>query len=69
MFKQVIFALFASIAFIELANGTCRDKTLDACDYGNDGPFETMKGIQWCDILETYKLYKILLLVFKSCKC
>ena len=47
MFNQVIFALFISIAFIDFANGTCRDITLDACDYGDDGPFETLKGITW----------------------
>ena len=45
MFKQVIFALFISIAFVDFANGTCRDITLDACDYGDNGPFETLKGI------------------------
>ena len=46
MFKQVIFALFISIAFIDFANGSCRDITLDACEYGNEGPFETLKGIK-----------------------
>ena len=45
MLKQVIFALFISIAFVDFANGTCRDITLDACDYGDNGPFETLKGI------------------------
>ena len=46
MFKQVIFALFISIAFVDFANGNCRDITLDACDYGENGPFETLKGIR-----------------------
>ena len=44
MFKQVIFALFISIASVNVANGTCRDLTLDACNYGDNGPFETLKG-------------------------
>ena len=45
MYKQVIFALFVTMAFIDFVNGSCRDLTLDECDYGENGPFETKKGI------------------------
>ena len=45
MNKQVIFALYVTMAFIDFVNGSCRDITLDECDYGENGPFETLKGI------------------------
>ena len=57
MYKQVIFALFVSIAFIDYVNGSCRDRTYDECDYGENGPFESYKGI-----------YLITLIVFMNMK-
>ena len=35
--------LVATLA--NFAKADCRDVTLDACDYGQNGPFETSKGL------------------------
>ena len=53
MYKQVAFALFVSMAFIDFVNGSCRDITLDDCDYGENGPFETKKGIYFVIVAST----------------
>jgi hypothetical protein len=44
MFKLTI-TLLVGLAGVQMAFGQCRDVTLDDCEYGENGPFESSKGL------------------------
>jgi hypothetical protein len=56
MFKLTI-TLIIALAGVEMAFGHCRDVTLDDCDYGEQGPFESSKDLdeaicqQFCSVI------------------